>query len=141
MARILAIDYGQKRTGLAVTDPLQIVASGLDTVPTKDLKDWIRAYLAKEPVEAIVVGMPSHAHTGEATNNTLPVQLFVSWCKNHLTGLTIHTIDERFTTVMAKQTMLSSGINKKARANKETVDKISAVIILQSFMEKRGLGF
>ncbi|WP_210463136.1 Holliday junction resolvase RuvX [Rufibacter roseolus] len=136
MGRILAIDYGVKRVGLAVTDPLQIIASGLDTVHAKDLHTFLAQYCQKEEVEAFVVGMPKHLDSSD-TNNTQHVVGFVRKLKKQFPDKQVITHDERFTSRMAFQTMIDAGLGKKARANKETVDKISATIILQSYLESR----
>ncbi|WP_210488452.1 Holliday junction resolvase RuvX [Rufibacter aurantiacus] len=136
MGRILAIDYGVKRVGLAVTDPLQIIASGLDTVHAKDLHTFLAQYCQKEEVEAFVVGMPKHLDSS-ATNNTQHVVGFVRKLQKQFPDKKVITHDERFTSRMAFQTMIDAGLGKKARANKETVDKISATIILQSYLESR----
>ncbi|WP_192822218.1 Holliday junction resolvase RuvX [Rufibacter sp. LB8] len=136
MGRILAIDYGVKRVGLAVTDPLQLIASALDTVHAQDLLVFIQTYCTKEEVDEFVVGMPVHLD-GNATNNTQHVVGFVRKLQKLYPGKKVHTHDERFTSRMAFQTMIDLGLGKKARANKETVDKLSATIILQSFLESR----
>ncbi|WP_205500350.1 Holliday junction resolvase RuvX [Rufibacter psychrotolerans] len=136
MGRILAIDYGVKRVGLAVTDPLQIIASGLDTVHAKDVLTFLAQYCQKEEVDEFVVGMPKHLD-GNDTNNTQHVVGFVRKLQKQFPGKKVVTHDERFTSRMAFQTMIDAGIGKKARADKATVDKISATIILQSYLESR----
>ncbi|WP_207434075.1 Holliday junction resolvase RuvX [Sabulibacter ruber] len=136
MGRILAIDYGVKRVGLAVTDPLQIIASGLDTVHAKDVLAFLAQYCQKEEVDEFVVGMPKHLD-GNDTNNTQHVVGFVRKLRKQFPGKKVVTHDERFTSRMAFQTMIDAGIGKKARADKATVDKISATIILQSYLESR----
>lgn len=134
MTRILAIDYGRKRTGLAVTDPLQIIAGGLATVRTCDLYDYIKKYLEKEQVERIVIGEPRQPN-GQPSENLERVEQFIKrWEKQNPT-IPIEKYDERFTSVLAHKAMLDGGLKKKARQNKALVDEISATIILQSYLE------
>lgn len=134
MPRILAIDYGAKRTGLAVTDPSKIIASALETVPTDNLLAYLKKYTQNEAVEAFVVGMPKNLD-GTTTDGTPYVERFVVELKNIFPEIHIHLHDERFTSKMAMQTMIAGGMKKKDRQIKGNIDKISAVIILQSFME------
>ncbi|MBO4802479.1 MAG: Holliday junction resolvase RuvX [Bacteroidaceae bacterium] len=134
--RILAIDYGKKRTGLAVTDPLQIIANGLCTVATVDLERFVLDYVAREPVERIIVGQPRQMN-GEDSENMVRITPFVNRMRKLLPTTPIELFDERFTSVMAHRTMLESGIGRKARQNKALVDEISATIILQGWMEGR----
>jgi putative Holliday junction resolvase len=134
MPRILAIDYGAKRTGLAVTDPSKIIASALETVPTENLLAYLKKYTQIEAVEAFVVGMPKNLD-GTTTDGTPYVERFVVELKNIFPEIPIHLHDERFTSKMAMQTMIAGGMKKKDRQIKGNIDKISAVIILQSFME------
>lgn len=136
MPRLLAIDYGAKRTGLAVTDPLQIIATALDTVRTHDLLVFLTQYKEKEEVEAFVVGMPRRLDNTE-TDNTPRVEAFVKQLKKTFPEIPVHTHDERFTSSMALQSMIASGSKKSDRKEKGNIDKISATIILQSFMEAR----
>ena len=136
MGRILAIDYGVKRVGLAVTDPLQIIASALDTVHSKDVLAFLAKYCQQEEVDEFIVGMPKHLDSSD-TNNTQHVVGFVRQLKKQFPDKKVHTHDERFTSRMAFQTMIDVGLGKKARADKATVDKISATIILQSYFESR----
>ncbi len=136
MARLLAIDYGSKRTGLAVTDPLQIIATALEAVPTHQLFSYLKDYLEKETVEAVVVGMPRRLDNTE-TNNTAGVLAFIAKFKKVYPGMPVHTHDERFTSSMALHSMIMSGTKKKDRREKGNIDKVSATIILQSFMESR----
>ena len=136
MARILSIDYGRKRTGLAVTDPLQIMAGGLATVSTSELFDWLKAYIAREPVERIVIGEPRQPN-GEPSENLARVQQFVNRWRKAVPEVPIDYFDERFTSVLAHQVMLDSGIGKKARQNKGLVDEISATIILEDYMRSK----
>lgn len=135
MARILAIDYGKKRTGLAVSDELQIIAGGLATVETKELEKYLLDYLSREKVELIVVGLPKQMNN-QPSENMVRIEPFVNRMRK-LVDIPIDYYDERFTSVLAHQAMLQSGMGKMARRNKELVDEISAVIILQSYMESR----
>ena len=136
MARILSIDYGQKRTGLAVTDPLQIIAGGLATVSTSGLFDWLKTYLAKEPVERIIIGEPKQPN-GQPSENLARVQQFVNRWKKAFPEVPIEYYDERFTSVLAHQAMIDGGLKKKARQDKALVDEISATIILQDYLESK----
>ena len=137
MSRILAIDYGQKRTGIAVTDTLQMIANGLATVETKELEKFIVEYVAKEDVSVIVVGKPTQMN-GEDSENMKRIEPFFNRLKKLFPEKEITYYDERFTSVLAHQTMLQSGIGKKARQNKALVDKISATIILEDYMQRNG---
>lgn len=134
--RILAIDYGQRRTGLAVTDPLQIIANGLTTVATKDLEAFILNYVGTEPVERIIVGYPRQ-NNGSDSENMRRITPFVNRLRKLLPEMPIEFFDERFTSVLAHRAMLEGGLHKKARQNKALVDEISATIILQGWMESR----
>ena len=136
MARILSIDYGRKRTGLAVTDPLQIIAGGLATVTTSELFEWLQAYIAREPVERIVIGEPRQPN-GEPSENLARVQQFVNRWRKAVPNIPIEYYDERFTSVLAHQAMIDGGLRKKARQNKGLVDEISATIILEDYMRSR----
>ncbi len=136
MARILSIDYGRKRTGLAVTDPLQIIAGGLATVATAQLFDFLKDYVARESVELIVIGEPRQLG-GQPSENMARVQQFVARWKKAMPDIPIVYYDERFTSVLAHQAMIAGGLKKKARQDKALVDEISATIILQSYMESR----
>ena len=138
MARILAIDYGNKRTGLAVTDPLQIIANGLETVPTHTLIAWLKNYFQKEQVEAIVLGMPKRLDN-TPTDTTAAVKGLARKLEKEFPNQPVHLVDERFTSKIAQQTMLAGGLKKKDRQNKGTVDMVSATIILQSYLESKGL--
>ncbi|GAB4257204.1 MAG: Holliday junction resolvase RuvX [Vicingaceae bacterium] len=135
MARIIAIDYGTKRVGIAVTDPLQIIASGLTTVHSKDIISFLEDYFKKETVECIVLGEPKSLND-EPTDATLPVQQFENRLRKKFPDKKIVKIDERFTSKMAFQTMIDSGLKKKARRNKALIDEISATIILQDYLEQ-----
>lgn len=138
MARILSIDYGRKRTGLAVTDPLQIIAGGLATVSTSELFDWLKRYVEQEAVERIVIGEPRQMD-GSPSENLARVQQFVNRWRNAMPNIPIELFDERFTSVLAHQAMLNGGLKKKARQNKALVDEISATIILEDYMRSRKL--
>ncbi len=136
MARILSIDYGKKRTGIAVTDPLQIIAGGLATVSTSELFDWLKAYLAKEQVERIVIGEPRQPN-GQPSENLQRVQQFVNRWRKAVPEVPIEYFDERFTSVLAHQAMIDGGLKKKARQDKGLVDEISATIILEDYLRSR----
>ena len=136
MARILSIDYGKKRTGIAVTDPLQLIAGGLATVSTSELFDWLKGYLAKEQVERIVIGEPRQPN-GQPSENLARVQQFVNRWRKAMPEVPIEFYDERFTSALAHQAMLDGGLKKKARQNKALVDEISATIILEDYMRSR----
>ncbi len=136
MGRILSIDYGRKRTGLAVTDPLQIIAGGLATVATSELFEWLQNYIAKENVERIVIGEPRQPN-GEPSENLARVQQFVNRWRKAVPTVPIDYYDERFTSVLAHQVMIDGGLHKKARQNKGLVDEISATIILEDYMRSR----
>lgn len=133
MGRILAVDYGSKRTGLAVTDPLRIIATALETVPSADLMPYLTAYAARESIDEFVVGMPKTLKNEDSQNAPL-VRVFVEKLKAAFPGKPVHLVDERFTSSLARHAMLESGASRKDRRDKANVDKISAVIILQSFM-------
>lgn len=134
--RLLAVDYGRKRTGIAVTDPLQIIANGLATVPTHTLLSFLEDYIKQEQVEKIIFGEPKQTN-GEASENLARVQQFVNrWKKLH-PEIPAVFYDERFTSVLAHRTMLDAGLKKKARQDKALVDTISATIILQDYMASR----
>lgn len=136
MARILSIDYGKKRTGLAVTDMLQIVPGALDTVDTKQLMDYLSNYIKHEQVEKIIIGEPRQPNGEPSENMQRVLQFKAQWKKLH-PEIPIEGFDERFTSVMAHQTMLDAGLHKKARQDKALVDRISATIILQDYMKSR----
>lgn len=138
MARILSIDYGKKRTGLAVTDPLQLIAGGLATVATSELFDYLLRYVAGEEVERIVIGEPRQPN-GEPSENLVRVQQFVNRWRKQMPQIPIEYYDERFTSVLAHQAMLAGGLKKKARQDKALVDEISATIILEDYMRSRKL--
>lgn len=134
LGRILAIDYGRKRVGLAVTDPLKIIANGLDTVHSKDVFSFLNNYLKQEEVEQIVVGYPVTLKN-EGAQALEFVNPFVKKLKEKYPEIPVELYDERFTSKMAFQAMIDGGLKKKTRQNKALIDKVSAVIILQSYME------
>lgn len=134
MGRILAIDYGRKRTGLAVTDPLRIIAGVLTTVETKQLERWLADYFKENDVDIIVLGKPSQMD-GSPSETMRYIEPLAGRLRNAYPDKRVVLYDERFTSVLAHRTMLESGIGKMARRDKALVDRISATIILQSFME------
>lgn len=138
MSRILAIDYGRKRTGIAVSDIMQIIANGLTTVKTHELLDFIAEYVKREPVECIIVGLPKQMNN-ELSESMKYIDPFVRSLKKRLPDMLIEFVDERFTSVLAHRTMLEAGLKKKDRQNKELVDEISATILLQTFLESKRL--
>ncbi len=138
MSRILAIDYGRKRSGIAVTDTLQMIANGLTTVPTHELLQFLVDYVAKEPVERILVGLPKQMNN-EQSENMKFVEAFVRSLVRKVPDIPVEYVDERFTSVLAHRAMLDAGLKKKARQNKALVDEISATIILQTYLESKRL--
>jgi putative Holliday junction resolvase len=136
MGRLMAVDYGAKRIGLAVSDPLQIIATALETVSPKDIFEYLKVYEQREGIDAFVVGMPKQLNNTDSSNAPL-VKKFVKQLQLQFPDKLIHLADERFTSSMALQAMIDGGMKKKDRRNKSNVDKVSAVIILQSFMESR----
>ena len=136
MPRILAIDYGLKRTGLAVTDPLQLIASPLTTVPTGTLMDFLKEYISKEEVVLFVIGMPKRLDS-TPSQTAMNVKGFIKALQRDIPQIEVKEIDERFTSVMAMDAMIAGGMSKKNRRDKANVDKVSATIILQSYMESR----
>lgn len=136
MGRILAIDYGKKKTGIAVTDPLQIISNGLTTVPTHEIMTFLDNYFQKESVEMVVIGYPTQT-TGEESESMRYITPFVNRLKNKYPNLPVEWVDERFTSKMAFQTMIDAGLKKSDRQNKNLVDQISATIILQSYLESK----
>lgn len=135
MARILALDYGMKRTGIAVTDDFQIIASGLVTVLTKDLITFLTRYFKEENVELVLVGEPKQMNN-TASQSEVPIQEFLKKFKEKFPMMEMKRVDERFTSKMAVKTMIDSGLKKKKRQNKALLDEISATIILQSYLYK-----
>ncbi len=140
MGRLLAIDYGTKRTGIAVSDPLQIIANGLTTVPTHKIFEFLKTYLAQEKVECIIVGLPKQMNNQES-ENMKNIRPFVKKLQTIYPNMKIELYDERFTSVMAQQAIIDSGLKKKDRQNKALVDEVSATIILQSYMESLRMKF
>jgi len=133
MARILAIDFGKKRTGIAVTDELQIIASGLTTINTEELISFLTTYISKNKVALFLVGKPKQMNNTDSESEALIVP-FLKKLENKIPQIPLLRVDERFTSKMAFQTMIDSGMNKKQRRNKAMVDEISATIILQSYL-------
>lgn len=140
MPRILAFDYGTKRIGLAVTDPLQIIATGLETIHPKDIINFLKKYLETEPVECFVVGEPRHMD-GSHSRSEPHIKGFINSLKKNFPEIPIERMDERFTSKMASSAIAQSGLKKSDRQNKERIDTVSATIILQSYMEKKSHGF
>lgn len=136
MGRILAIDYGQKRVGLAVTDPLQITANGLDTVGVHEIFNFLKKYIENEPVDKIVIGYPLQMN-GQESDSMQYIRPFVTGLKKRFPQIELVYVDERFTSMLAHKTMQQAGLKKKDRQNKPLVDKIAAVIILQSYLENQ----
>ena len=132
----MSIDYGKKRTGLAVTDPLQLIAGGLATVSTSELFDYLCRYVEREPVERLIIGEPRQPN-GQPSENLARVQQFVNRWRKAMPQIPIEYYDERFTSVLAHQAMLEGGLRRKARQDKALVDEISATIILQDYMRSR----
>jgi putative holliday junction resolvase len=138
MGRILAIDFGTKRTGLAVTDPLRIIATALETVETANLLDSLKKYFQKEVVDEVVIGLPKRLDNTDS--ETAPaVRKFIEVFSKTFPDKPIHTIDERFTSSIAQRAMIDGGMKKKDRQVKGNVDKISAVLILQNYIQMKGL--
>ena len=136
MGRILAIDYGTKRTGIAVSDPLQIIAGGLETVPTNTLMQWLKSYIGQEKVDTIVVGKPTQMN-GRPSESMAYIEPFVGSLKKEFPEIAVEWYDERFTSRMAQRTIIEAGISKMKRRDKALVDRVSATIILQSYMESQ----
>lgn len=136
MPRILAIDYGIKRTGLAVTDDLQIIASGLTTVASETVIPFLKNYFAKENVIKVLIGEPKQMN-GQPSESTPIIEKFVSDFKTHFPEMKVERVDERFTSKMAFQTMIDSGLKKKQRQNKALVDEIAATILLQDYLTRK----
>lgn len=135
MSRILAIDYGEKRTGIAVSDPLQIIANGLTTVDTPQLERFLADYLSREEVERIVVGFPKTLRN-EPAAVTAKITPFVERLKTRFPSISVELVDERFTSKIAFQAMIDGGLTKKERRNKGLIDKVSATILLEEILEK-----
>lgn len=140
MARILAIDYGLKRTGIAVTDPLQLIANSLTTVATFEIFKFLKQYTDKEPVEIFIVGLPKNLD-GKDTDATQPVLQFTKKLVAQFPSIPVKMVDERFTSKMALKTLIDAGTTKKFRRDKGNIDKVSATIILQEYLEYSGSSF
>ena len=136
MSRILAIDYGSKRTGIAVTDELQIIASGLTTIPSETAIVFLKTYFSKENVSKVLIGEPKQMN-GEPSESTPKIEKFVADFKTAFPEMKMERVDERFTSKMAFQTMIDSGLKKKQRQNKALVDEISATILLQDYLTRK----
>lgn len=136
MARILSIDYGKKRVGLAVTDPLQIIANRLDTIPTYTIWDFLKEYFEKEKVETVVVGYPKQMNN-QASEAVRYINPFLKKFQVQFPGIQLEIFDERFTSKMAFQSMIDGGLGKQKRQDKALVDSISATIILQGYLEQK----
>ena len=136
MPRILAIDYGQKRTGIAVTDELQIIASGLTTIPSAMAIAFLKNYFSKEKVETVLIGEPKQMN-GEPSESASIIKGFVTHFTNHFPDIKVVRVDERFTSKMAFQSMIDSGMKKKQRQNKALIDEISATIMLQDYLSRK----
>ena len=136
MARLLALDYGTKRVGIAITDEFQMIASGLCTIRAHDCMDFLKDYLSKESVSDIVIGLPKDLNN-KKTDSTPYVKGFAKQIRKEFPDLDVHFIDERFTSKIAFQSMIDGGLKKKDRQNKALVDEVSATLILQSFMEQK----
>ncbi len=134
--RILAIDYGLKRTGIAVTDEMQMIASGLTTIPSETAIDWLKDYFAKEKVEKVLIGEPKQMNN-EPSQSAPLIDDFTEKFKKSFPEMSIEGVDERFTSKMAFQTMINSGLKKKQRQNKALIDEISATIILQDYLSRK----
>ncbi|MCU0387269.1 MAG: Holliday junction resolvase RuvX [Chitinophagaceae bacterium] len=132
----MALDYGKKRTGIAVTDPLQIIASGLTTVDSHQLRPWLKDYFSREPVERVIIGMPV-ALDGTDTDATKPVKDFIRLFRKDHPAIPLETVDERYTSKMAVQALIDSGVKKKDRRQKGLVDEMAAAIMLQEYLQSR----
>jgi putative Holliday junction resolvase len=133
MARILSIDYGQKRTGIAVTDDFQIIASGLTTIPSTDIIPFLKTYFSKENVETVIIGEPKQMN-GLPSESTEIIEIFITQFHTEFPNMKMERVDERFTSKMAFQTMIDSGLKKKQRQNKGLIDEIAATILLQDYL-------
>tara|TARA_B100000575_G_C23058358_1_gene609304 strand:+ start:526 stop:936 length:411 start_codon:yes stop_codon:yes gene_type:complete len=136
MGRVLALDYGKKRTGIAVTDPLKIIASGLKTVETKSLLDYLKVYCSQENVDIFVIGLPKQLNNQPSENESL-IKPFLKKLKLNFPNISVVRIDERYTSKIAFRAMIDSGLKKKQRKNKSLVDQISATLILQSYLDSK----
>lgn len=140
MGRIISIDYGRKRTGLAASDTLQMIANGLTTLPSGEVVNFLSEYVKKEPVDVFVVGLPKQMNN-EPSENMKYVEAFVTHLKRVIPEIPVEYFDERFTSVLAHKAMLEGGLKKKKRQDKALVDEISAVIILQEYLESKKFKF
>ena len=136
MGRVIGIDYGRKRTGIAVTDPERIIATPLTTVPTHELMAFLVKYISDEDVDALVVGLPRQMDSSESESEQY-IRPFIAQVEKKFPGLPIERVDERFTSMMAGRTIIESGVNRKARRDKSLVDKVSAAIILQTYLDMK----
>ncbi len=136
MGRILAIDYGQKRTGLAVTDILRIAANPLCTIETKDLQQWLTTELQKGEIDEVVIGKPTQT-SGEDSQSMIYITPFMNWFRNHFSTIPLVQYDERFTSVLAHKAMIDGGMKRKQRQDKAMVDKIAACIILEDYLASK----
>lgn len=136
MPRILAIDYGQKRTGIAVTDELQIIASGLTTIPSATAMDFLKEYFGREKVLKVLIGEPKQM-SGEPSQSAEMINVFVKKFTENFPQMPVVRVDERFTSKMAVQTMINSGLKKKQRQDKALIDEISATIMLQDYLTRK----
>jgi len=136
LARILSIDYGGKRTGIAVTDPLQIIATGLDTINSHELIPWLKKYLQQEAVELLIIGLPKNWDDSD-THATALVETVIKKIQKEFPLLPLKTVDERYTSKMAKNAMLEMGMKKKDRRDKKNVDVIAATIMLQEYLQSK----
>ncbi|UKJ09397.1 Holliday junction resolvase RuvX [Solitalea lacus] len=140
MARLMAFDFGTKRLGIAVTDPLQIISTALTTIHPKDVVEFLKNYLLTEQIETFIVGEPKQMDSSPS-ESARHVEAFINLLKKQFPQIPIERMDERFTSKMASQSIAQSGLKKNVRQKKELIDTVSAVIILQSYMEKRSFGF
>ncbi len=136
MGRVIGIDYGRKRTGIAVTDPDRIIATPLTTVPTHELMAFLVKYISDEDVDALVVGLPRQMDSSESESEQY-IRPFIAQVEKRFPGLPVERVDERFTSMMAGRTIIESGVNRKARRDKSLVDKVSAAIILQTYLDMK----
>ncbi|MDU8886113.1 Holliday junction resolvase RuvX [Yeosuana sp. MJ-SS3] len=136
MARVLALDYGHKRTGIAITDELQLIASGLTTISTKDIFTFLKQYLNEERVELFVIGKPKQMNNTDSESEAL-IKPFIKTLENVFPEIPIVRVDERFTSKIAFQTLIDSGLKKNKRQNKALVDEVSATLILQSYLSSK----
>ncbi len=134
MGRLLCLDYGRKRVGVAVTDPLKIIAGGLKTVPTHEIRDYLKSYLEGEEVDCLVVGYPVNLRN-EPSEAVRYVDPFIKWFRKEYPGIPVELYDERFTSRMAERSLIEAGVPKMARREKSLVDKVSASLILQSYLD------